>query len=135
MTKRSHSRSSSSSHVLGITVPSMITSKKIWKFSFLLLALAIILLIITASTMPGSIESNKNSDIMKAADMLSFIGIWLGIFAFVYRLIKKQPVFNYFVFGFILAVIIPTIICTIAEPYPLPKPPPAQQLVNLLKYK
>ena len=101
-----HSRSNSSSRVLGMTIPSTITSKKIWKFSFLLLFIAIILLIVTA-TMPGSLEFNENSDTMKASDSLMFIGIWLGIFVFVYRLIKKQSVFNYFVFGFILAVIIP----------------------------
>ena len=133
MAKRSHSRSSSSSRVLGVSVPSTITSKKMWKFSFLLLVLSIILLIVTA-TMPGSLEFNKNSDTMVAANNLHFFGVWIGILVFVYRLIKKQSVLNYFVFGFVLAVLVPALVCMIAEPY-ASKPSVTQQLTNILKYK
>ncbi len=114
-------------------VPRNVTSERIWKFSLLLLVISILLLIYVV-TMPGSIYVNIDTDAGKAANLLSFIGIYLGILVWIYRLFNKLPVLKYWIAGFILAVVIPPIIFYIAIPN-IVQPPPAQQMMNLLKYR
>jgi hypothetical protein len=135
-----HSRRSSSSGVISEVKDMVAVSKvgvssslKLWKLSFLFLVLSIILLIVVL-TMPGSYYTNRNSDIAKAADILNFVGVWLGILVWIYRVAYKMPVLKHWIFGFILAVVIPPLIMYIANP-DMSQPPPSQQLLNVLRFK
>lgn len=119
MTK-SNSRSGSynsvslKSNISDLTKKSSSVSLNLWKLSFLLAVIAIILLIYVLAS-PGLLYEKLNSNVATAYYALSAIAWWLGIFVWIYRLASGLPVLKYWCIGLFLNVLIPLFIMAMAS--------------------
>lgn len=121
------------SDMISVSKVGVSSSLRLWKLSFLMLFIALIIFVVVVA-MPNTYEVDKvtYASAVKAANILHFVGVWLGIAVWIYRLVYKMPVMKYWMFGFVLAVLLPPLIVMIAEPT-VTQPSAVAQLKNVLK--